>query len=158
MIQPVLTPLLLVADRKLRPDAPRQEWERLSSLANTAWGTSLVALVASLALVYWSARELALLALPVAALLVVYTALIPRTIAGPRILPHIPDLEKAILPLSARLIPMLAMVLGVQAFEFGVSSIDLGIPAFLLGLVKALSWYFTIQSVSVCLCCDRLKC
>jgi hypothetical protein len=148
VVQPVLTPLLLAADRKLRPDAQRAE-SGLPALANTVWGTALVASVAILALVYWSLLELALLTLPVAALLLVYTALIPPTITVPRFLPSIPDLEEAILPLSARLVPILAGVLGVQAFAFGFSSIDLGIPAFLLGLVKAFSWYFTIQTVSV---------
>ena len=148
VVQPVLTPLLLAADRKLRPDAQRSESE-LSALANTVWGTALVALVATLALVYWSALELALLTLPIAALLLVYTALIPPGITGSRLLPSIPDLEDAILPLSARLVPILAGVLGVQAFTFGFSSIDLGIPAFLLGLVKAFSWYFTLQTVCV---------
>jgi hypothetical protein len=148
VVQPVLTPLLLAADRKLRPDVQRPE-SGLLALANTAWGTASVALVAILALVYWSALELALLTLPVAALLLVYTALIPRTTAGPRFLPCIPDLEEAILPLSARLVPILAGVLGAQAFAFGFSSIVLGIPAFLLGSVKAVSWYFMIQTVCI---------
>ncbi|KAK4038195.1 glycosyltransferase [Parachaetomium inaequale] len=107
---PVLTPLLLVADRKLRSEAQRSE-PGIAALANTVWGTASVALVACLALLSWSLLELALLTVPVAALLVVYIALIPRAVAGPRLLPLVPDLEDAILSLSGKVVVLLVGVL-----------------------------------------------
>jgi hypothetical protein len=118
----------------------------LPVLASSLWGTGLVALVAVLALWNWSFGELALSTLPAAMLPLVYAALIPRD-GGPRLLPFVADIEEAIVLLGARIVIILAMALGIQAFVFGVHSMDIGIPAFSLGLAKALSWYFTIQTV-----------
>ncbi|KAH6848235.1 hypothetical protein B0I37DRAFT_391808 [Chaetomium sp. MPI-CAGE-AT-0009] len=111
---PVLTPLLLVADRKLRPESQRPE-SGLLALANSVWGAALVALVAVFAVVRGSSLELLLLIIPVVALLVVYVALIPRTVDGPRLLPCIPDLEEAIPAIANRVWVLLVGVLGVQA-------------------------------------------
>ncbi|AEO62006.1 glycosyltransferase family 90 protein [Thermothelomyces thermophilus ATCC 42464] len=112
---PALTPLLLVADRKLRPRmAPSPPQSGLAALANTVWGTTLVAAVAMLALVDWSLLELALPLLPAAALLLVYAALMPRSAGGPRLLPLIPDIEEAIQPLSHRILILLGGVLGAR--------------------------------------------
>jgi hypothetical protein len=196
----VLTPLLLVADSKLRPEAHPAEsvlaalvnklwgtalvntrwgaalvntrwgatlvnkpWGAAlvnkpwgaelvntpwgAALVNMPWGTAVVAVVACLALLSWSPLELALLTVPVTALLVVYIALIPRTVAGPRLLPLIPDVEDAVLSLSGKVVILLVGVLACQAFAFGIHSIELGLAGLLLGLVKAGFWYFAIQTV-----------
>jgi hypothetical protein len=141
-----LTPLLLVAERRLRPGTWRPESGLLPDLASSLWGTGLVASVAVLAQWNWSFGELALSTLPAAMLLLVYAALVPRD-GGPRLLPSVPDIEEAIVSLGARIVIILAMALGIQAFVFGVHSMDIGILAFSLGLAKALSWYFTIRTV-----------
>ncbi|KAL2179774.1 uncharacterized protein P884DRAFT_290053 [Thermothelomyces heterothallicus CBS 202.75] len=145
---PALTPLLLVADRKLRPrmaQRPRPQ-SGLAALADTVWGTTLVAAVAMLALVDWSLLELALPLLPAAALLLVYAALMPRSAGGPRLLPLIPDIEEAIQSLSHRILILLGGVLGVQACAFGIQSIELGWTVPLSGLLKAGFWHFSIQT------------
>ena len=146
--QPVLTPLLLLADRKLRPESWSGKSEKgfFSPLANTLWGTALVALVAVFAQSDWDIGILALSIIPVAALLVAYTALIPRTDEGHRFLPQI-DIEEDGVPLSLRVVVLLFAALGVQTFAFGLPSISILVPTFLLGLAKALCWYFTIQTV-----------
>ena len=143
----MLTPLLLVADRKLRPESRTgSESGPLSALANTISGATLVAVVAVFAQSSWDKEALALSVLPVAALLVAYTALIPRTIDGPRFLPRI-DTEEGMAPLSLRIAALLTAAFAAQAFAFGVPSVDIVVPTLALGLAKAFSWYFTIQTV-----------
>ncbi|EAQ84079.1 hypothetical protein CHGG_10483 [Chaetomium globosum CBS 148.51] len=110
---PALTPLLLLAERRLRPGAQELE-PGLAALVNSVWGAALVALVAVLAVVRGASLELLLQIIPLAALLVVYVALIPRT-DGPRLLPCIPDLESAVPALATRVVVVLAGVLGIQA-------------------------------------------
>ncbi|KAL2160803.1 hypothetical protein VTH06DRAFT_1000 [Thermothelomyces fergusii] len=144
---PALTPLLLVADRKLRPHSRRGRRSGLAALANTVWGTSLVAAVALLSLVHWSLLELALPVLPAATLLLVYAAMIPRSVSGPRLLPFIPDIDEAIRPLSRKILILLASVSGIQCCAFGVQSIELGWTVPLLGLLKAGFWHFSMQTV-----------
>ncbi|KAK4248960.1 glycosyltransferase [Corynascus novoguineensis] len=111
-LYPLLTPLLLVAEKKLRPEVVQRPGSGLATLANTVKGAVLVAAVAMLALVNWSLLELALPIIPGVALLVVYFALIPRTASDPRFFPLIPEVEKAIRPLSIRIIVFLLGVLG----------------------------------------------
>ncbi|KAK3293548.1 uncharacterized protein B0H64DRAFT_426130 [Chaetomium fimeti] len=142
---PVLTPLVLVADRKLRPEIQASE-SRFAALANSVWGTALVALVAVSAAVRGSSLETLLLIIPLVALLVVYVALIPRTVDGPRLLPYIPDLEEAIPVISTRVWVLFLGMLGIQVYMFGIHSIELGFTPYLLGLVKAGFWYFAIQT------------
>src|SRR4051812_20837566 len=104
----MLTPLLLVADRKLRPESrTASESEPFSALANTIWGATLAAVVAVFAQSNWDKESLALSILPVAALLVAYTALIPRTVRGSRFVPRI-DAEEDMAPLSLRIAALLA--------------------------------------------------
>lgn len=143
----MLTPLLLVADRKLRPESRTgSESGSFSALANTIWGSTLAAVVAVFAQSNWDKEALALSVLPVAALLVAYTALIPRTVKGSRFLPRI-DAEEDMAPLSLRIAALLAAAFGAQAFAFGVPSVDIVVPTLSLGLAKAFSWYFKIQTV-----------
>jgi hypothetical protein len=127
-------------------------------LANTVWGTTLVALVAVFAQSDWDIGMLALSILPVAALLVAYLALIPRTDEeGHRFLPHI-DIEEDGVPLSLRVAVLLLAALGVQTFAFGLPSPSLVIPAFSSGLAKGLCWYFTIQIVCTPVRCMAFEC
>ncbi|KAK3899729.1 hypothetical protein C8A05DRAFT_17880 [Staphylotrichum tortipilum] len=145
--EPALTPLVLAAERKLRPESrpakaePSIPW----ALANTAWGTALVALISVLAQSGWDAGMLILSILPAAALLAVYAAFIPRTVAGPRWLPQI-DVEEDLGSLSSHVALLSVAALGFQTWLFGFPGVGFVVPALLLGLTKACSWYFTIQT------------
>jgi hypothetical protein len=147
-VQPALTPLLLIAEKHLRPELQASRivdpW-LFSSLVNTVWGTTLVASFAILAEPDWDLRRAALSAVPVAALLVVYVALVPRTIEDTHSLPLI-NVEKAIAPLSLRVLVILVVALGMQTVVFGLPSNEIT-PTLTLGFAKALSWYFTIRTV-----------
>ncbi|SPQ27219.1 a9b004c4-81da-411f-a4bf-bc72ac1d63e1 [Thermothielavioides terrestris] len=147
--EPVLTPLLFIADRRLRPDARTgdgADTSLISSLFHTVRGTALIALLAVIAQPGWTFRQLALSALPVAALFLVYAALIPRTTTGLRFVPSVLDLDEAIGPLSNRVMAILATVLAVQIIGFGVPRTSFVLLAMLLGLAKAFTWHFTIQT------------
>ena len=153
-MQPLLTPLVLSAERRLRPDSrpplsssARTEPSIAWALANTAWGAGLVALIAVLAQSDWDVGMLILSIVPAAALLAVYAALIPRTVvAGPRWLPQI-DVEEDLVSLSSHIGFLSMAALGVQTCVFGFPGIDFALPALLLGLTKASAVYFIIQTV-----------
>lgn len=149
--QPALTPLLLVAEKHLRPESRASRvpdpWS-LPFLSNSVWGAALVASFAIFILSDWNLRETALSTVPVAALLVVYVALIPRSAEGTRFLPLV-NIDEAIVPLSLWTGIMLVVTLCAQTFTFGLPSNVAVAPALLLGLAKALAWYFTIQTVCI---------
>lgn len=152
---PALTPLLLVSQTHLIwHDADVPGASPLSSrvflyIFNTVWGGVLVALFSILTLKSnWNIRASdALSLIPVTALLVTYITLDP----GPRIsnkyyrfLPPF-DVEDALLPLSLRVTLVLVTLLGVETLAFGFPVWSIYTPA--LALTKALSWYFTVQTV-----------
>lgn len=146
MTLPALTPLLLVAERCLQSDS--QIWSlsdpsTLSTLAHTIWGTVLTASIAIFAMSDWNLLESALSIVPVAALLIVYIALLPRTIGSTHFLPRI-NIREGIIPLSSRVIVILVVALGMQATAFGPPIIEIA-PTLSLGLAKALSWYYTTR-------------
>lgn len=152
-MQPLLTPLILVAEKRLSPESrdsrtPSSHFKALPFLAHTFWGATLVALIAAFALSDGNLKQSALSLLPLAALSVVYVAFIPRTAGGAlnRFLPRV-DIDKAAVPLSWRVVLMSVLALAAQTVAFGLPSIDIVPTLVLLGLVKALSWYFTIQIV-----------
>ena len=93
----------------------------------------------------WGVGESVLSTLPVAALLLVYVALTPRIAERPRFLPCI-NIEKDIRPLSLRVVVLLVAALGLQTAVFGLPSNGIT-PSLFIGFAKALSWYFTIQTV-----------
>ncbi|KND88236.1 Beta-1,2-xylosyltransferase 1 [Tolypocladium ophioglossoides CBS 100239] len=109
-----------------------------------AWGTILATLFAILTLSNWDLRGSALSIVPAAALLVVYIALIPKTINGAHYLPLV-NIEDDIFPLSLRVVVVLVFALGIETVAFGFSTSGIA-PTFSLGLAKALSWYFTIRT------------
>ena len=116
-----------------------------SPLANTVWGTTLAASFASLTLSNWGLRGSAPSTVPVAALLLVYVALLPRTITSSRFLPLV-NIEDAIIPLSSRVVVVLVVALGMQTVAFGFTRSEIT-PTLSLGLAKALSWYFMTRTV-----------
>lgn len=150
-LQPVLTPLLLIFERQLRSRAEPQAPWFFSSLVNTATGAALATAVALFTTVSgWNlGKEFVLSTIPAAALLVVYVALIPRgsTTDSPRFFPRINNVEEDITPLSRRVVVVLVVALGAQGVAFGLPTSTKITPTLFLGSVKALSWYFTIQTV-----------
>lgn len=161
-MQPALTPLVLVAEKRLWPESgdSTRSRSRFSPFATTVWGTTLVAVLAIFALPGWSLRESVQSIVPLAALLVLYLAFLPRTKTLPRtrtlprtaketlnrFLPFV-DIEEAIVPLSRRAVVFLVAVVCMQSVVFGLPSVDIAPTLLPLGLAKASSWYFTIKTV-----------
>lgn len=107
----------------------------------TVWGTALVALLAIGALSDWDFVGHAFSAIPVTALLVVYLTLTPRyQFCRPF------DIESAIHPLSWRAVSLLLFIIGVETITFGLPSSGI-VATLVLGLSKASTWYFLVQSV-----------
>ncbi|EFQ98609.1 hypothetical protein MGYG_01633 [Nannizzia gypsea CBS 118893] len=116
------------------------------SLANTLWGTSLVALLFILTLSDWDFRGHALSALPVLALLGVYLTFMPKSERRKKVslLPDV-NIEDAVVPVSLRVVPLLLVSLGVEVALFGFPSGG-AILTLMLGCAKSLSWYSIIQA------------
>lgn len=117
-----------------------------SPLITTARGTFLAALFAVLTLSNWDLLKSALSIVPVAALLLIYIALTPRGPKGERLLPFV-DLEDAIVPLAVRTVVILVITMGIYSFKLGFPRGGIGLTI-LLGLTKAVTWYFMVQTVS----------
>lgn len=152
---PALMPLLLVSQKHLIwhetdiTGASPTGFYALFHLCNTVWGSVLVALFSIFTLKSdWHIRVSDAPSLvPAAALLVVYITLDPRPRISSkyhRLLPPL-DVEDALLPLSLRVTLVLLTVLGLETLAFGYPVLSAYTPA--LALTKALSWYFTIQTV-----------
>ncbi|QVM08440.1 F-actin-capping protein subunit beta [Coccidioides posadasii str. Silveira] len=146
-LKPALTPLLLLVQKylgsELRP--PRTSNSRFfHPFVNTILGTTFAASFFIFILSDWNLRGHALSIIPVAALLVVYTTLTPRTDKSSRYLPSF-DIEGTIIPLSLRVVVVLGLALVVEILAFDLPrSTVVAISA--LGLAKALFWYFIIQT------------
>lgn len=138
---------MLIAESRLHPEsrASKASKSPFSFLTTTVWGAALIALAAVFVLAEWDTGETALSAVSVTALFLVYIALIPRTTENARYLPLV-NIEEDVVPLSVRVVLLLVVALGVQTFAFGAPDINL-LPTLELSVAKALSWYFTIQTV-----------
>lgn len=122
--QPALTPLLLIIEKHRRPvlrPSSVSDPGALLFINSSVAGTTLAAAFATLILSDGNLRETALSTVPVTALLLVYTALIPRVADGNRFLPSV-DVDEAIVSLSLRIVAVLVLALGVQTMVFGVPS------------------------------------
>jgi hypothetical protein len=152
---PALTPLLLVSQNHLLwhdselPSASPPVSQVFFYLSNTVWGGVLVAFCSILALKSdWQIRASdALLIVPVASLLVSYLTLDPRPRMSNKCYRFLPpfDFEDALTPLSLRVTFLLVIALGLETLAFGFPVCSVYTPA--LALTKALTWYFTIQTV-----------
>jgi hypothetical protein len=113
---------------------------------NTVWGTAVAALFVILTMLDWDFRWYTLLIIPGAALLVLFDVLTSGNIKGSRFIQPF-DIESAIIPLAVRVVILLAILLGVEkvAFDFATSE---PLMTLTLGLAKALTWHFIIQTVS----------
>ncbi|RMJ23393.1 Glycosyltransferase family 90 protein [Aspergillus sp. HF37] len=146
-LSPALTPLLLVVQRYLVSEIPGSTMPDsllFSRLASTVLGTSLTSLFVIASLSGWDLRGYSLSIIPVAALLIVYVALTPRTARSNDPLPPF-DIEHAAGSLSRRLVVVFLIVLGVESVAFGLPRSN-PLVTILQGLAKSLTWYFTVQT------------
>lgn len=137
-----------MAERYLRPELHASKLSDLwisSSLANTIWGTALLATLAIFALSDWDVQDYTLSVIQIVTLLVVYVSFIPAMNESIRFLPFV-NIEADIFVLSLRTVIMLIVVFGFQTVIFGLPNNGVA-PVIPLGLAKALSWFFTIKTV-----------
>lgn len=143
-----MTPLLLIAEKHLRSEIKASRifapWF-FYPIVNTIWGATLAASFAIITLSDWNFRGSPLSIVPVVALLVVCVALTLETTEDSRATSLL-DVEEAMTPLSLRVVVILVVALGIQTVAFGLSNAMI-IPTLTLGLTKAFSRYFTIQTV-----------
>lgn len=119
------------------------------------WGSTLAASFAIFTLSDLDLLQFAMSIILVASMLIVYVALIPRSIADNRFLPLV-KAEADIAPLSSRIIVMLVLVLILETIVFGFPSIGI-IHTLLLGFMKAFSWYFMIRLVCCPFCLQEFS-
>lgn len=138
----------MIVEKLLQPQdqASRTIYSSIfSSSVNTIWGAAVVASVAIFTIPESNLRTIVLSTIPIAALLVVYGILTPRTPGTTRFIPFL-LFEEAIVPLSVRLTVILVAAVCVQTYEFGLPNDEI-IFMVSSALFKALSWYFTTQIV-----------
>lgn len=152
-IQPALTPLLIAAQKCFRsePSHPSvsNAWS-FSSLISSTWGMILTASFTIFTLSDWSLSAHLWSVIPAIALLIIYIALIPRITESTYLVPLV-DIEESIIPLSLRITLVLLSVLGAETALIGFPKNRVA-STLILGLIKALSWYFITQAVSIFSC------
>jgi hypothetical protein len=145
MTKPILTPLLLTAQIYLQHSTISSDSHTPSRLTYTIWGTWLVAIPS-----VWSLSNGDLLGslvslILVVSLLVVYTILLPD-FRVPRLSLLSLDIEATIKTIAFRINILLVAGIVFQRFVLGSPTIDV-LSALISGLLKAASWFFTIQTV-----------
>ncbi|KAE8339936.1 hypothetical protein BDV24DRAFT_164822 [Aspergillus arachidicola] len=147
---PLLTPLLLVAERYLGSelgDSTTSSLPYLAPFTNTVWGATVAASFLIITLADWEFQGYFLSAIPVAALLGVYVTLTHRQ--NTQFIPFL-DLEAAIRPLALRVVCLLVMVLGAETLAFGFPRRLEPRAILILGPLKASAWYFFAEITRHC--------
>lgn len=116
-----------------------------SPFVNTLWGTALAASFAIVTISDWDLRRYAISIVPVAALLVGYITITPRADKSTSLFPPF-DIEHANRPLSLRVVVAMLTILGIGAVKSDLPRSD-AVATLMLGLAKALTWYFIVQTV-----------
>ncbi|KAI0465685.1 hypothetical protein F4859DRAFT_500196 [Xylaria cf. heliscus] len=143
---PALPPLLAIGYRYLRPGIyppPVPHTSPFSLLTRNVMGITLTATFAIIILSEWDPLAYALSLVPIITLFVVYTLLTPQ-IGNRSKWARGFDIEAAVLPLSLRVVVLLAIILGRESYVIGFPNANV-IDTLSLGLIKALTWYFTSQ-------------
>ena len=117
--------------------------------AVTLRGNALVASFSIFVLSNWSLLGFAVSIGALAGSFVAHCTLLQRRVRGDSPVPPL-NLERDINKVTIRTIIALSIAVGVQTILFGFTSGDVFSTIF-LGVTKALSWYFTIRTVSHCL-------
>lgn len=141
--QPILTPLLLATQRYFG-SVSKLPAGLFSPLTSTICGAVLISLFTIFTFSDWSIQTSLSSITLVAALFIVYAALLPKC-ATCLYLPSI-NFERVIRPLSFRIIILLFFMLCISIVLTGFSRVN-PIHLLLLGLLKALSWYFIAKVV-----------
>lgn len=88
--------------------------------------------------------------LPTAAYLIVFATFLARDLDKSSWFPHL-DFEDVVIPISLHVVMISTLVMVVRVVIFGFPGGGMITPL-LLGLAKAMSWYFTLQTVVISLC------
>ena len=148
-----MVPLLLAAQKHLgiHHGAKTVETSLFAPLIKTIPGVGSVAAITLLTLTNWQLWEHSASLISVVALLVVYVALTPKATneAGHVRVPHV-QIEQDIVSLSLRMVIVMIVALGIEFTAFSSPrTYPFTFLMFLLGIVKALSWFGMIHTVSV---------
>ena len=116
------------------------------SFIDTFWGSLLSAAVAVYALAAWDVKAATIAVIPFVVLVGLFVSLM--VLAGERegLLFSHQVLEDVVRPVSLRVVGLLVILQCVDIWAFGFPRIDAVVTIF-LGLAKALSWYFAVQTV-----------
>ncbi|KAK3492141.1 uncharacterized protein B0T23DRAFT_316038 [Neurospora hispaniola] len=148
---PLATPLLLKAQEhlQLRTGPSRygtaKEGAVPHSILNTFWGSLLAAAVAVYSLAAWDVKAAAMAVIPFAVLVGLFFSLMSQMGEQDRLKTFHLELGDIIKPLSLRIVGFLIVLQFVDSWAVGFPSID-GAWTVFLGVAKAFSWYFAIQS------------
>ncbi|KAK3946726.1 capsule protein [Pseudoneurospora amorphoporcata] len=148
---PLATPLLFKAHEYIqsRSGASRYENHKEGALTrsfiNTFWGSLLSAAVAVYSLAAWDVKAATIAVIPFAVLVGLFTSLKPLMGDQGRLYNFPLELEDIIRPVSLRIVGFLIILQFVDIWAFGLPGID-GVLTVFLGLAKALSWYFAVQT------------
>ncbi|KAF4439115.1 hypothetical protein F53441_12666 [Fusarium austroafricanum] len=137
---PILTPLLLTV-HKYSQSLPS---EPLSALINTIWGAALIAVPSVFSLSNGDLIGSLISLVLVVFLLFVYSIFSPEVKIRVLSLPAI-DLDATVKAIAVRVYILLFATLVFQAFVLGPPARD-SLVVFFTGFLKALSWFFTIQT------------
>lgn len=105
----------------------------------------MAALLITLTMLDWDFRWYTLLIIPAVALLVLFDVLTSGNVKGSRFIQPF-DVESVIVPLAVRVVVLLAILIGVEKVAFDFATTE-PLTTFTLGLAKALTWHFVIQTV-----------
>ncbi|KAK3343195.1 hypothetical protein B0H65DRAFT_577120 [Neurospora tetraspora] len=149
---PLATPVLFKAQEhlQLRTGASRYETTTEGalphSIINTFWGSLLAAAVAVYPLSAWDVKAATIAVIPFVALVVLFfVSFMPLAGERGRLNTFHLELEDAIRPLSLRIVGLLIILQFFDIWAFGFPRID-GVLTVFLGLAKAFSLYFAVQT------------
>ncbi|WZH40678.1 CAP10 domain-containing protein [Fusarium acuminatum] len=141
---PILTPLLLTAQTYFQPPTVPSDSHTLSLLTHTIRGTWLVAIPSVWCLSNGDLLGSLVSLILVASLLLVYTILLPD-FRVPRLALSSVDIEATIKTVAFRINILLVAGIVFQIIVLGPPTNDL-LSLLISGLLKAASWFFTIQT------------
>jgi hypothetical protein len=149
--KPTLTPLLLVAQKRLSFKQDVSSSFSFWFLVSSYWSSISIAFFCTFTLSDNNIKGSVVSSLGVLAQYIVYVAFLPRIEASSRLVPHINDIEDAIVLISWRTLLMLTIVTGIHVNVYGLMSVNVT-QTILLGFAKAFSWYFVTRIVCTYVC------
>lgn len=145
-IQPVLTPLLLVVQRRLHSEPSSPDTSGSRPPFPRVWGAILCAFIAVLSLSQGDFQGLALSFLAVVPQVFVYAAFLPKDGSISRQLPLVDSTDDDVERLCWRTMTGLTVAFVLQTSVFGLTRFQFT-SVLLLGVIKAMAWFFIFQMV-----------